>query len=127
KEIDAPGVVSTYGYDALNRATTRNYSDGTPSVSYSYDPNIANGKGRLSTVSSSVSTYSYSNYDALGRIKTASQSMGSQAYIMDYNYDLAGHVTSMSYPSTRSVGYSYDGAGRTNSFTGNLGECGASW
>ena len=43
-------------------------------------------------------------------------------YTINRSYDLAGHVTSQSYPSGHSVGYTYDGAGRTNSFAGNLGD-----
>lgn len=31
-KTDARGVVTTYGYDSLNRVTSRSYSDGTPPV-----------------------------------------------------------------------------------------------
>ena len=34
---DARGVVVTSGYDALNRVTSRSYSDGTPSATFGYD------------------------------------------------------------------------------------------
>src|SRR5207245_6851060 len=78
--------------------------------------------GRLASVSSSVSSYSYSSYDALGRALSASQTLGSQTYSMSYSYDLAGHVLSETYPSGRVVNYQYDAAGRTSSFTGNLGD-----
>ncbi len=122
-KTDARAITSTYAYDALNRATTRSYSDGTPAVTYNYDSTtITNGKGRLASVSSSVSTYSYSGYDALGRVLGGSETIGAQTYTMGYNYDLAGHMTSMSYPSGRTVSYGYDAAGRTNSFTGRLGD-----
>jgi len=50
---DARGVVVTSGYDALNRVTSRTYSDGTPSATFGYDEAsgsliglIANGNGR---------------------------------------------------------------------------------
>ncbi|MFB3813667.1 MAG: RHS repeat domain-containing protein, partial [Terriglobales bacterium] len=33
---DSRGIISTYGYDALRRLTSITYSDGTPSVTYSY-------------------------------------------------------------------------------------------
>jgi RHS repeat-associated protein len=127
-KTDARGIVTTYVYDALNRVTGRSYSDGTPSVNYAYDPNIANGKGRLSSVSSTVSTYTYGEYDALGQVKAASQTIGAQTYSMSYTYDLAGHVKTMNYPSGHYVSYNYDGAGRLAdkdaqnlAFTGNLG------
>src|SRR5207237_9552953 len=95
QKTDARGVVTTFGtYDALSRPTTKSYSDGTPSVTYNYDT-ATNGKGRLASVSSSVSTYSYSTYDALGRAKNASQTLGSQTYSLSYSYDLSGHVNAM--------------------------------
>jgi YD repeat-containing protein len=57
----------TYAYDALNRLTARTYNDGTPNVSYSYDAaDVAFSKGRLTAVTSSVSAYSYGEYDPLG-------------------------------------------------------------
>jgi RHS repeat-associated protein len=124
-KTDARGVRTTYAYDALNRVYNRSYSDGTPAVTYAYDPNIANGKGRLSYVDSSVSRYTYDNYDALGRVKSATQKIyaqTSQSYTIVYGYDLVGHVTSMSYPSQHSVSYSFDNAGRLTDFTGNLGD-----
>jgi YD repeat-containing protein len=31
---DNRGIVTSYGYDALNRVTQTSYSDGTPAVSY---------------------------------------------------------------------------------------------
>src|SRR5207237_695014 len=90
-----------------------------------YDPNVANGKGRPSSVSSSISTYTYGNYDALGRVKSASQTIygqTNQTYTMNYSYDLAGHVTSMNYPSNRTVTQTYDNAGRLENLTGTLGD-----
>ncbi|HXL80401.1 MAG TPA: hypothetical protein VN951_05945 [Pyrinomonadaceae bacterium] len=68
-KTDARSITATYTYEALNRAVTRSYSDGTPTVTYTYDStSIANGKGRLAFVASTVSTYNYSGYDALGRV-----------------------------------------------------------
>ena|GEM_PF-2785365 len=45
-----------------------------------------------------------------------------QQYNLSRTYNLAGGVTSQSYPSGRTVNYSYDGAGRVSGFTGNLGD-----
>jgi RHS repeat-associated protein len=123
RKTDARNIQTNYVYDALNRPTARSYSDSTPGITYSYDSaTISNGKGRLVSASSSVSTYSYSGYDALGRVTGGSQTLGSQTYSMSYGYDRAGHITSMTYPSSRTVTNSYDGAGRANSVTGTLGD-----
>jgi RHS repeat-associated protein len=128
---DARGVITTFAaYDPLNRPTTKSYSDGTPTVSYAYDAvGVANSKGRLTSISSSVSTYNYTSYDALGHAKTGSETLGGQTYSLTYSYDLAGHVKSINYPSGRTVNYNYDGAGRLGdkdaqnlAFTGTLGD-----
>jgi len=110
----SPVVTVTDSYDFLNRITGRTYSDGTPAVTYSYDATaVLNSKGRLTSVGSSVSTYSYGEYDALGRVRTATQNTDGQDYVMTYTHDLAGHLKSQSYPSGRVVLLEYDGAGRT--------------
>jgi RHS repeat-associated protein len=120
---DARGVVSTYTYDAFNRPTTRSYSDATPTVTYGYDATgVSNSKGHLTSVSSSVSSYSYSGFDAMGRASGGTQTIGAQTYTVGYSYDLAGHIKTMTYPSGRTVNYEYDNAGRTNSITGTLGD-----
>lgn len=121
---DARGVQANYTYDALGRMLTTSYandSNSTPTVTYSYDPNITYGKGRLSSVSSTVSTSNYTVFDALGRVKTASQVMGAQTYTMTYTYDLTGAITSMTYPSGNSVTNIYDTTGRLTTFKGTLG------
>jgi RHS repeat-associated protein len=132
-KTDARGVRTTFVYDNLNRVTSLNYSDGTPTVTNVYDSGtISNGKGRLAAVSSSVSAYSYSGYDAMGRALGATQMIGAQSYLIGYTYDLAGHVETMTYPSGHSVTYNYNRAGRLAdkdaqnlAFTGNLGEGGS--
>ncbi len=131
-------VTVTYEYDALNRLKTRTYNDGTapsytdrtPTVTYAYDStSISHGKGRLASVSSTVSTYTYGAYDAVGRPQSASETLGGQTYSMSYTYYLAGHVKSITYPSLRTVNYNYDAMGRLGNkdaqnlaFKGNLGD-----
>ena len=64
---DALNVVTSFGYDALNRMTTKSYSDaGTPAVQYCYDGQFASGgsctdstgtnraKGQLTSVGNSM-------------------------------------------------------------------------
>jgi RHS repeat-associated protein len=122
-KTDARSITVTYTYDALSRALTRSYSDGTPSVTFSYDSTtITNGKGRPASVSSSVSSYSYSGYDALGRALGGTQTIGSQNYSVGYSYNLAGRLLTETYPSGRTVTNAYDSAGRTTSVAGNLGD-----
>jgi len=97
----------------LNRVTSRSYSDGTPAVTYTYDAvGVANSKGRLTSVSSSISATNYTAYDVLGRVTAANQITDSQTYSMSYSYNLAGVQTSLTYPSGRIISTEYDEAGR---------------
>ena len=121
---DARGVVTTYNYDALNRVTTRSYSNDpnqTPHVTYQYDGvnvpgGIANSKGQLTSVSTSgtfISSYSYDRFDAVGQVLQSTQTVeANPPAVMQYAYDLAGHLKSQVYPSGRVVMTEYDAAGR---------------
>jgi|GEM_PF-946750 len=125
KRTDARSVQTNYLYDGLNRQTSITYSDGTPAVTFTYDT-LANGKGRLTKVSSSVSDYSFKSYDELGRVKEAEQKLGAKTYSLFFAYDLDGRIASLTYPSGRVVNYGYDTSGRLNNFAGNLGTGGSS-
>ena len=48
--------------------------------------------------------------------------LGGVNYQVPRSYNLAGGVTSQTFPSGRTVSYTYDSAGRSTSFTGNLGD-----
>jgi RHS repeat-associated protein len=131
KRKDARNVITTYGYDALNRNTSISYSDTTMGVGRAYDQ-TANGRGRLSWEwtcrnSSDCGSLSSYSYDKLGRVAVKNQQFWAsgnwgQAYTTSYAYNRAGAVTGMTYPSGRTVSYGYDAAGRVSSFAGNLGD-----
>jgi YD repeat-containing protein len=115
KKTDARGSEINYEYDGLNRPTRRWYtgSIATPEITYTYDDAGLYSKGRLTSVSSSVSATNYTGYDALGRVTASSQVTGGVTYSMpEYRYDRAGHLLSQKYPSGRVVTNSYDKAGR---------------
>ena len=119
---DARGGRVDHGpYDDLDRNTRTRYSGGgsdfssTPAVTYSYDASGAAGcknQGRLTAVSSSVLTTSYSCYDGLGRVTTSSQQTGGATYSFSYAYNPDDTLESVTYPSTRKLAYQYDAAGR---------------
>lgn len=133
-------IQTTYAYDALNRVSSRSYNDGTPTVNYFYDsqslpsgaPSTSSpdyysrgySAGRLVAVTygTSSSTGDYFGYDGVGRVVMKFQRTGSVNYKTTASYDLAGAITSETYPSGHSVSYGFDGSGRTSSFTGNLGD-----
>ncbi|HEX7331728.1 MAG TPA: RHS repeat-associated core domain-containing protein, partial [Pyrinomonadaceae bacterium] len=129
QRTDARGVMATYGYDALNRSTSIDYSDATPDVFRQYDLAVK-GIGRLSQTwqSGSITAATYiDSYDALGRPLVQRQryetaGVWSSSYQTTRSYNLAGGVTAQVYPSGHTVTYTYDAAGRASSFSGNLGD-----
>jgi len=128
QKVDARAVTTTFAYDDLNRVLSKNYSDGTPAVSYCYDGTgtgcpslVANAKGRLTQVSSSVSSTSYDGYDAMGRVTRTTQTLGESGYTFDYVYNLAGGLKEQTYPSGRKVSSTFDAAMRMTGLTGTKG------
>ncbi len=118
---DERGIVTSYDYDELHRLRMKSYSDGvTPNVSFSYYgadaplPNI----GQLQSVTSSISSVSYQNYDALGRSLGNTQTVGGASYAFQYTLRANGSLSSMQYPSGKILHYSSDDAGRVNKIEG---------
>lgn len=74
------GTSCATGYDALSRLTQKSYSDGTPAVTYSYDPNVQFGKGRLGSISNSNATTNYTSFDAFGNVLASNQLITGQTY-----------------------------------------------
>ena len=106
---DAKGVTVTHTYDDLNRRRTSSYSDTTPAVTYTYEtPDIGFSKGRLTKVSSSISTTEYTSFDAAGRVLAHKQTTGGQVYTTGYAYNLSGGLTEETYPSGRVVKSTYN-------------------
>jgi RHS repeat-associated protein len=112
---DARGTNTHFTYDALNRIQSVTYSDATPTVTYTYDE-VRSGffnHNRLTTVSTAAvgsvpQTIQAYDYDQMGQVKSHRQSVGAETYSMAYDYDRAGALKSQSYPSGKTVSYSYD-------------------
>jgi RHS repeat-associated protein len=115
--VDARGIIKTFNYnDPLNRVTSVSYSDSTPSVTYTYDIG-AFALGRLTKMTEDVSTASTPNaqaftYDNLGRITGVTHTITGTNYPVQYGYNTAGQMTSITYPSGRIVNPGYDAVGR---------------
>ncbi|MFY9571566.1 MAG: RHS repeat-associated core domain-containing protein, partial [Blastocatellia bacterium] len=119
-------VTTTYFYDAINRLTRRTYSgSATPQVDYFYDgqglptgaPSFTRGAsiGRLVGVTyggANSTAGSYQGYDILGRPNVSVQKTDAQSYTFAYGYNLAGGMTSETYPSGKVIQTEYDDAGR---------------
>lgn len=101
---DASGNSFSYSFDAANRLTFLDAPGTADDVSYVYDA-CANGTGRICGVTMNGISASY-RYDAFGHI-TRHQGI-------DYSYDSAGRLHTITYPSGAIVTYSYNAAGQVS-------------
>lgn len=125
KRTDARGVKTNYIYD-LGRLSQISYDvfgtnvPATPGVSYTYgNDSSANNKGRLTTMADGTGSEAYS-YDVMGRVTgTAKTITGTpnQTYTLSYEYNRAGDLTKITYPSGLVVNQNYDTVGRLSSLT----------
>lgn len=120
---DARGVNTHFSYDGLNRVKKVEFSDGTPTVKYTYDQARTGfyNNGALtrvetelvsSTPADTPTTTTEFDFDKMGRAVKHRQSIGTQAYNLEYGYNLAGQLTSETYPSGKIINYGYDTNGR---------------
>jgi RHS repeat-associated protein len=131
RKTDARGVQTDYTYDALNRATNRNYTtptgtppnyQATPNVTYFYD-NLPNAKGKLVKVTNGTgvdrSTTEYTAFDVMGRVTRSKQTTDGVEYgggtdptrWTTYAYNLSGALIEQQYPSGRVVRNTLDADG----------------
>jgi RHS repeat-associated protein len=87
----------------LNRLLTIDYSGSSLDVSLTYDEGTAQ-KGRLTTMADGSGTTTF-QYDAFGNLVEESRTIGGNTHVTAYEYDDADLVTSIAYPSGRTVDY----------------------
>jgi RHS repeat-associated protein len=116
----------TFQYDALHRLTWRG-GTGTAWVGYNYDESsnwgfsLSNPIGRLTSEAAYFPNQPYYSasvfsYDAMGRVRNqyicVPSTCTTPSYHTSAQWDLAGHLTSLAYPSGRTIKENYAGAGR---------------
>ena len=94
--IEALGKTS-----AIRECTTPNFYDNLPTA-----------KGKLTKVSSSVSTTEYTSFDILGRVTAHKQTTDGQSYSTAYVYNVSGALVEQTYPSGQT--FTYDRYGNRN-------------
>jgi YD repeat-containing protein len=120
RSFDAKGQRTDYQYDALNRVTQiefRNVSQQLEAKqTYVYDQNT-NGIGRLSSITETNAANQVTSviaylYDQHGRVTSETRTLAGVPYVFGYHYDSVGRLDQLTYPSTRTVTYTFDGLGR---------------
>lgn len=118
---DARGFVTTYGYDALNRVTSKSYSNGDHIITYGYDGNLPSGctptlsaaypKGHRTGMCDAGGWEAWS-YNPTGFVTDDRRSTNSVIKDTVYAPNLDDSIASITYPSSATVTYQPDGASR---------------
>ncbi len=115
-QTDAKGQVIRFTYDNLDRVLKKECfanASATDSlagetITYEYDnASIANGRGRLYTLTRGNTQTVYDTYDVMGRETVVSKMISDQRYTTTKTYDLTGKVTKLTYPDLYEVHYDY--------------------
>ena len=114
-ETTPDGATVSDSYNQDDELTGTSYSGGHPAaVSYGYDPD-----GRMTAMSDGTGSSSWT-YNSLGQLTGTTNGAGQS---VSYGYDLAGNITSITYPGTagHTVDYVYNDAGEESSVSDWLG------
>lgn len=111
----ANGRIVNFGWDALGRLRTR--SSGSSTETFIYDQGVY-GIGRLTQFIDDTGSTTYS-YNSDGQLQRQLTNIDGVLYSVDYGYDIAGRLSSMSYPGV-SLAFSYDGSGRVSRVASSL-------
>jgi RHS repeat-associated protein len=118
---DARGVITTYGYDTLNRVSQVSYNTVSgvttaPTVTYTYDSDPTYGTtkdGAIVRVNVGSDYQERYTFDQYKRITSTVRTMGSQSYTTSDNYNQAGQPLQTAFGT-----HQYDSAGRVSSIAG---------
>ena len=117
RRTDERGITTTYSYNNMNELTGKTYSNGDPSITYSYNQTsyngltIANGNGQRTGMSDASGQTAWS-YDKMGRVAEEERTIGSVTKTISYTYNLDGSLASLTYPSGKTVTYTVSAVGR---------------
>jgi RHS repeat-associated protein len=116
-QTDANGSVITLAYDALNRQSLIQFSDSTQNITYVYDTGTY-GKGHLTGRTDKSGAYTFT-YDGRGNLTQEQKTILGIQYTTGYSYNANDILSSLTYPSGRTVTYSRDAAGHISGISTN--------
>jgi len=121
QKVDAKGTIVNHTYDALNRLTAIQFpSDPNQNVTFTYDsPSVTNGIGRLTGRVDPSGSYTF-YYDTQGNLNREEKTINSILYTTQYTYNKNNFMTSITYPTGRTITYTPDQIGRISQVSTTL-------
>ena len=121
QRFDAKGTIVNYTYDALNRLTAIQFpSDPNQNVTFTYDStSVTYGIGRLTGRTDPSGSYTF-YYDAQGNLTREDKTIGTILYTSQYTFNKNNILTSITYPSGRTITYTPDQIGRISQVSTTL-------
>jgi RHS repeat-associated protein len=128
-KTDARGITTNYVYDVEGRLLQKSYQNdpnNTPTVNYTHDQTTClagqsscfNIHHRTTSADSpGQEQWSHTVLPGQGSQTVESRTINGLTKTTKYNYDLAGNLTSLTYPSARVIAYAVDSAARLVSAT----------
>jgi RHS repeat-associated protein len=122
QKVDAKGTTVNHTYDALNRLTAIQFpGDPNQNVTFTYDSvAVTNGIGRLTGRTDPSGSYTF-YYDAQGNLNKEEKTINSVLYTTQYTFNKNNFMTSITYPTGRTITYTPDGVGRISQVSTTLG------
>jgi RHS repeat-associated protein len=101
-KTDARNITTTYIYNTRNLVTSIGYSDGTPSVAFTYDDF---GARQTMTDGEGGTNYAYNSFRQLQSETRTFNSLTGKWLTLNYTYNLADQLKSANYVVSNSQGY----------------------
>lgn len=112
-QTDANGNVTTMAYDNQGRMTSKGYSDGNTSETFSYIYGTSTpSKGKVTQVCRDNMYYQSFIYDNIGRLSSATKRIDGTDYTHSYTYNNIGLLYTTTFPSGYILRNEYDSYGR---------------
>lgn len=115
QEVRSNGTSVAFGYDGLDRMTSRSSNGNTETYTYA---NSGINAGHLTGISNPTGSSTYT-YDGYGHVASQTDVIFGQTLSVAYVYDATGRLHGMTYPDSMNVYYDYNAAGQVTSVTPN--------
>ena len=115
-QINGKNDTTHFVYDILGRMTSKTYSNGSQSDTYTFIYNLSHsdvekGQGKVGVILHDGIVHQTYTYDSLGRLDESTRHVDNRQFTNAYTYDSLGRISSRMYPSGFAIRYVYNNYG----------------